>query len=117
VPEFPELGGSEFPELTFAGIWYAFGTVGGSLASQWRGAIPSSRPSCTALSDLPQPTLWTSLVVRRCRKSKGPADYELSSGPTAAAAKSVAAKDFNNFQPARKEVLAMLITLALGETS
>jgi hypothetical protein len=33
------------------------------------------------------------------------------------AAKSVAAKDFNKFQPARKEVLAMLIMLALGETS
>jgi hypothetical protein len=47
--------------------------------------------------------------------SQRPADYELSSGPTAAAAKSIAAKDFNNFQPARKEVLAMLISLALGE--
>jgi hypothetical protein len=34
----------------------------------------------------------------------------------ATAAKSVAAKDFNNFRPARKGVLAMLIMLALGET-
>jgi hypothetical protein len=37
-------------------------------------------------------------------------------GPAATAAKSVAAKDCNNFQPARKGVLAMLIMLALGET-
>jgi hypothetical protein len=31
-------------------------------------------------------------------------------------AKSIAAKEFNQFPPARKRVLAMLITLALGET-
>jgi hypothetical protein len=36
--------------------------------------------------------------------------------PTAAAANSVVAKDFNKFQPALKEVVAMLITLALSET-
>jgi len=34
----------------------------------------------------------------------------------AAMAKSVAAKEFNEFPPARKGVLAMLITLGLGET-
>jgi hypothetical protein len=37
--------------------------------------------------------------------------YELSSGLTSAAAKSVAAKDPNNFRPARKKVLSMLIQL------
>jgi hypothetical protein len=31
-------------------------------------------------------------------------------------AKSVGAKEFNEFPPARKGVLAMLITLDLGET-
>jgi hypothetical protein len=48
-------------------------------------------------------------------KGKWSGEYELSTGPTAAAAKSVAAKDFNKFPPARKEVLAMLITLDLVE--
>jgi type I restriction enzyme, R subunit len=43
-------------------------------------------------------------------------DYELSPGPTAAMRKFIAAKDFNQFPPARKEVLATFIALALGET-
>jgi hypothetical protein len=42
-------------------------------------------------------------------------DYELSASPTAASSKSVAAKDFSQFPPARKEVLATLIVLALSE--
>jgi len=40
----------------------------------------------------------------------------LSPGPTATMAKFIAARDFNQFPPARKGVLAMLITLVLGET-
>jgi len=50
------------------------------------------------------------------RVELGPADYELSPGPAAAIAKLIAAKDFNQFPPARKGVLAMLITLVLGES-
>jgi hypothetical protein len=42
--------------------------------------------------------------------------YELSTGPTAAAANSVVAKDFIKLQPAQKEVVAMLIALDLGGT-
>jgi len=43
------------------------------------------------------------------------ADYELLADPAAAGRKCIAAKDFNKFPPARKGVLATLITLALGE--
>jgi hypothetical protein len=35
--------------------------------------------------------------------------------PTAAVANSIAAKDFNQIPPARKGILAMLITLVLDE--
>jgi hypothetical protein len=37
-------------------------------------------------------------------------------GPTAATPNSIAAKDFKQIPPARKGVLAMLITLALDES-
>jgi hypothetical protein len=46
-----------------------------------------------------------------------PADYELSFGFQFAHAKHVELKQLNKFQPARKEVQAMLITLDLNEGS
>jgi ATP-dependent DNA ligase len=54
------------------------------------------------------------LVDRKLELRRMIGRFSLAS-PTAAAAKSIAAKDFNKFQPARKEVLAMLITLDLSE--
>jgi hypothetical protein len=53
----------------FAGIWYAFGTVGGPLARQWRGCgFSSDDPPFTALSDL----LQSDLISQSCLLPRNP---------------------------------------------
>jgi len=75
---------------------------------------PQETPPAKVLSMSPEQTaeIWS----RRSDLNRWPADYELSLVSKSSIAKPIESKQFNNFPPARKRVLATLITLALVES-